>query len=228
MSRRHLDRFEAAGDEFHERVIDGFRTMAGADPTTGSPSPRSGRSTRWPPRSRPHSPSGQPDDFGLGRRGGPGPCHRAARSQPPTTGPGPRLPVHRPTGFDQVPGSARVRRAGHQRRRRPDATRCSPRARRRTSRRARGAPIGPSISADQAREIVRVSSLAPTESSRKVLILDEFHLLRPGGCRVDAEDDRGAARVDDVHHLRRLRATRADHDLVALRPDRLPVRSPTA
>lgn len=40
---------------------------------------------------------------------------------------------------------------------------------------------GPSISAEQAREIVRVSSLAPTESSRKVLILDEFHLLRPEG-----------------------------------------------
>jgi DNA polymerase-3 subunit delta' len=40
---------------------------------------------------------------------------------------------------------------------------------------------GPSISAEQAREIVRVSSLAPTESARKVLILDEFHLLRPEG-----------------------------------------------
>ncbi len=32
MSRRTLDRFEAAGDEFHRRVIDGFRTMAAADP----------------------------------------------------------------------------------------------------------------------------------------------------------------------------------------------------
>jgi dTMP kinase len=32
MSRRHLDRFEAAGDEFHARVIDGFRSMAAADP----------------------------------------------------------------------------------------------------------------------------------------------------------------------------------------------------
>lgn len=40
---------------------------------------------------------------------------------------------------------------------------------------------GPSISAEQAREIVRVSSLAPSESSRKVLILDEFHLLQPAG-----------------------------------------------
>ncbi len=32
MSRRKLDRFEAAGDDFHQRVIDGFRTMAAADP----------------------------------------------------------------------------------------------------------------------------------------------------------------------------------------------------
>ncbi|WP_420451580.1 ATP-binding protein [Ilumatobacter sp.] len=41
--------------------------------------------------------------------------------------------------------------------------------------------VGPSISAEQAREIVRVSSLAPTEGPRKVLVLDEFHLLRPEG-----------------------------------------------
>ncbi len=32
MSRRDLDRFEAAGDEFHARVIAGFRAMAAADP----------------------------------------------------------------------------------------------------------------------------------------------------------------------------------------------------
>ena len=32
MSRRNLDRFEAAGRAFHERVIDGFRMMAEADP----------------------------------------------------------------------------------------------------------------------------------------------------------------------------------------------------
>lgn len=32
MSRRDLDRFEAAGDAFHARVLDGFRTMAAADP----------------------------------------------------------------------------------------------------------------------------------------------------------------------------------------------------
>ncbi|WP_420451577.1 dTMP kinase [Ilumatobacter sp.] len=32
MSRRDLDRFESAGPAFHERVIDGFRSMAAADP----------------------------------------------------------------------------------------------------------------------------------------------------------------------------------------------------
>jgi DNA polymerase-3 subunit delta' len=40
---------------------------------------------------------------------------------------------------------------------------------------------GPAISADQAREIGRVSALAPTESDRKVMMLHEFHLLRPEG-----------------------------------------------
>lgn len=32
MSRRELDRFEAESLAFHERVLDGFRTMAAADP----------------------------------------------------------------------------------------------------------------------------------------------------------------------------------------------------
>ena len=32
MSGRDLDRFEAAGAEFHARVLAGFRTMADADP----------------------------------------------------------------------------------------------------------------------------------------------------------------------------------------------------
>jgi dTMP kinase len=32
MARRDLDRFEAAGDAFHDRVLAGFRTMAGDDP----------------------------------------------------------------------------------------------------------------------------------------------------------------------------------------------------
>ncbi len=40
---------------------------------------------------------------------------------------------------------------------------------------------GPAISFDQARDIVRTASLAPSEGDRKVMILDEFHLLRPEG-----------------------------------------------
>ena len=32
MSRRALDRFESESDAFHQRVLDGFRTMAAADP----------------------------------------------------------------------------------------------------------------------------------------------------------------------------------------------------
>jgi len=40
---------------------------------------------------------------------------------------------------------------------------------------------GASISADQAREIVRLASRSPVESDRKVLILHDFHLLLPNG-----------------------------------------------
>jgi DNA polymerase-3 subunit delta' len=40
---------------------------------------------------------------------------------------------------------------------------------------------GPAISVDQADEIVRSAALAPIESARKALILDEFHLLRAEG-----------------------------------------------
>jgi dTMP kinase len=32
LNGRELDRFERAGDEFHERVLRGFRAMADADP----------------------------------------------------------------------------------------------------------------------------------------------------------------------------------------------------
>jgi DNA polymerase-3 subunit delta' len=39
--------------------------------------------------------------------------------------------------------------------------------------------VGAAISVEQAEEIVRLSSLAPVEGNRKVLVLDEFHLLRP-------------------------------------------------
>ncbi|MEO7396970.1 MAG: hypothetical protein ABIW84_00240 [Ilumatobacteraceae bacterium] len=39
--------------------------------------------------------------------------------------------------------------------------------------------VGAAISKDQADDIIRLAALAPTESARKVLILDEFHLLSP-------------------------------------------------
>ncbi|MBI5088518.1 MAG: hypothetical protein HZB15_06560 [Actinobacteria bacterium] len=45
--------------------------------------------------------------------------------------------------------------------------------------------VGAAISAEQIDDIVRTAALAPVEGSRKVLILDEFHLL----------DARGAARL---------------------------------
>jgi DNA polymerase-3 subunit delta' len=41
------------------------------------------------------------------------------------------------------------------------------------------ARVGPAISREQADEIIKVASRAPTEGARKVLILDEFHLLTP-------------------------------------------------
>lgn len=40
---------------------------------------------------------------------------------------------------------------------------------------------GASISADQARDIVRLASRSPVEGDRKVLILHDFHLLLPAG-----------------------------------------------
>jgi len=40
---------------------------------------------------------------------------------------------------------------------------------------------GPAISFDEARDIVRLAALAPIEGSRKLMILHEFHLLRPEG-----------------------------------------------
>jgi DNA polymerase III subunit delta' len=41
--------------------------------------------------------------------------------------------------------------------------------------------VGAAISKDQADEIVHLATLTPVEGQRKVLILDEFHLLRPEG-----------------------------------------------
>ena len=43
---------------------------------------------------------------------------------------------------------------------------------------------GASITKDQAREIVRLSWLAPVEGNRKIMILDQFHLLQPEAAAV--------------------------------------------
>jgi len=41
--------------------------------------------------------------------------------------------------------------------------------------------VGASILSEQAKEIVRIASLAPIEGARKVLVLEEFHLVSPDG-----------------------------------------------
>jgi len=41
--------------------------------------------------------------------------------------------------------------------------------------------VGPAIAKEQVEEIIRVAALSPVEGRRKVLVLDEFHLLRPEG-----------------------------------------------
>jgi len=41
------------------------------------------------------------------------------------------------------------------------------------------ARTGPAITVEQASEIVRLAALAPTEGRRKVMIFEEFHLIRP-------------------------------------------------
>jgi DNA polymerase-3 subunit delta' len=46
------------------------------------------------------------------------------------------------------------------------------------------ARVGASITFAQAREIVRLAALAPVEGERKVMILDEFHLLSPEGAAI--------------------------------------------
>jgi len=44
--------------------------------------------------------------------------------------------------------------------------------------------VGASILKPQAKELVRIAAMAPIEGARKVLILDEFHLLSPEGAAV--------------------------------------------
>ena len=86
--------------------------------------------------------------------------------------------LRRAVGLHEARRGAGVRRAAARRRRRPrrSATPAWP---------SRGEHpdvheverAGPAISAEQAREIVHVTSLAPVEGERKVVVLHDFHLL---------------------------------------------------
>jgi DNA polymerase III subunit delta' len=44
--------------------------------------------------------------------------------------------------------------------------------------------VGPRIDKEQAREIVRLSSLAPVEGDRKLMVLNDFHLIAPDAAAV--------------------------------------------
>ena len=107
---------------------------------------------------------------------------RAARGRA-----GARLPVRRSARLDEGRRRARLRRAAA----RPAATTREHRdarlalARRAPRRPHDAAPRARAISAEQIDDIIRTASLAPVESDRKVMILDEFHLL----------DAQGAARL---------------------------------
>ena len=121
---------------------------------------------------------GRREPVGRGRRpgAGRGPACEAA----PAT-PGPRLPVRRAGGR-----RASGRRPGPSPRRSCAATAAAASAATAGSRwpasiptSARWSGSGAAISKEQATEVIRLASLMPLEGARKVLILDEFHLIQP-------------------------------------------------
>ena len=77
---------------------------------------------------------------------------------------------------------------------------------------------GAAISAAQAEDIVRRAALAPVEGRRKVLVLDEFHLLRPEAAARWWPRRRSARRRARAGVARRWRARRSR----AVRPARWP------
>ena len=199
MRRRELDRFERSGPEFYERVArrvppagrrgtralgrgrrqppDGagrrpryvgpFRSASVSEPRRAGPAAprranvhswtRTSGTTSWasPPRSRCCPPPRRTPSTPTCSSGRP-----AARSSRPP-GPSPACVID-PSG-DAVGRDARLARSrrapGHQEVHR----------------------VGAAIAKAQAEEIVRLAALTPVEGHRKVLILDEFHLLRPEG-----------------------------------------------
>ena len=158
---------------------------------------------------------------------------RSSASRPRSTGSrrAAAAPVHAylfvgPAGSTKTRGGTRLRRPAAAAVRRPERARRRPGVARRASRRPRGRrESAPSITFDQAREIVRAASLAPVEGDRKVMILDEFHLLRPEGAAILLKTIEEPPPSTIFLDPRRLRPARSDHDLVALRPDRVRARS---
>ena len=153
----------------------------------------------------------------------------ASRRRSPSCAGRPPAPVHAylfvgPSGSTKHEAARAFAAAAPRRRRRPRRARRPPGPRRRAPRRPRGRARRPGdLQPTRPARSSSWPSLAPVEGDRKVLVLHDFHLLTGRGRGAAAEDDRGAAAVDDVHRARRLRAARAGHDRLALRAHRLPL-----
>ena len=172
LEARELDRFEQAGDDFHARVLAGFRAMAEADPRAlgRDRSPAAPRTRSPPQRARRDDRStsrSSTDDQRLGWRRSANRLPIAALDRAAVA------PVHAylfvgPPGStkdqaaqafaallltgrdDPASRDARLALAGEH----PDVREVM--------------RVGPAISTDQAGEIVRQASLAPIEGDRKV------------------------------------------------------------
>ena len=210
MRGRQLDRFEQEDAEFHARVA---RRL-----------PR-----RWPPTTRSAGSSSTAragiDDVAdairaaVRERLGSDDVRRARAIRVGRRGRSARAPssgCHRAAGNRCTPTSSSARPARPRTKRRGRSPRCcSPAATTRpaatpgwrspasTPTCARCAASGARISAEQIDEIIRTASLAPVEGDRKVMILDEFHLLDRRRRGTSAEDARGAAGEHAVHRPRR-------------------------
>ena len=181
MKTRQLDRFERAGDDFHARVLGGFAAMAAADPDHWAVVDASRsvaavatdiraivrRTVRDLMASIWDAVVGQPRAVERLIRAADQPVHAYL-----FVGPAGSTKTQAARAFaalliggvdDPEARDARLALAGMH----PDIREIE--------------RSGPAISVDQSREIVRLSSLAPIESDRKVMILAEFHLLLPQG-----------------------------------------------
>ena len=177
MSRRDLDRFEAAGDEFHARVLAGFRTMAAADPDRWITIQAVGSVDRVAEEIRRRSTSGvRCDRDRLGDRHRPGPIWDDVIGQTDAVrnlrAAAERGPVHAylfvgPAGSTKLQAArafaARLMSGGED----PDQRDAALILRGEHPTSARCAAPAPRFDADQAEEIIHVASLTPTEGSRR-------------------------------------------------------------